>query len=169
MAKSRLLIISAVLAVLNACSPSFKPFKFIHMSDTQIGFIDEGYSHSDSLVRAAAAQANAENPDLFFITGDLVDNTSDPLQNAVFEAGVATLDAPVWLVPGNHDYNKTWTEDIRDSYVALRGYERFSFVHERCAFIGIDSNCVMEDAPEAEAAQKEWLIKELATCLPFIF
>lgn len=164
MAKSRFLIISAVLAVLNACSPSFKPFKFIHMSDTQIGFIDtsEGYSHSDSLFRAAAAQANAENPDLFFITGDLVDNTSDPLQNAVFEAGVATLDAPVWLVPGNHDYNKTWTEDIRDSYVALRGYERFSFVHKRCAFIGIDSNCVMEDAPEAEAAQKEWLIKELA-------
>ena len=163
MAKSRFLIVTAVLTILNACSPSSKPFKFIHMSDTQIGFVDqsEGYSHSDSLFRAAAAQANAEKPDLVFITGDLVDNTSDSLQNAVFEAGMACLEAPVWLVPGNHDYNKVWTQEIRDSYVALRGYDRFSFKHKKRAFIGIDSNCVMEDAPEAEAAQKEWLVSEL--------
>lgn len=147
-----------------ACTSSFKPFKFAHLTDTQIGFFDnsEGYAHSDSLFRAAAGCVNSEGTDLVFITGDLLDNPTDSLQNALFEAGVARMDAPVWLVPGNHDYGKAWSEEVRDRYVALRGYERFSFKHKKCAFIGLDSNCIMEDAAEEEAVQKEWLRNELS-------
>ena len=146
-----------------ACSPSFKPFKFAHLSDTQTGFMDgsDGYAHSDSLFRAAVARVNSEALDLVVITGDLVDNTSDAVQEEIFKTDMGLIDAPVWLVPGNHDYNKAWTPEIRDRYVALRGYDRFSFKHKGCAFIGFDTNCIMEDAPEAEAAQKQWLEAEL--------
>lgn len=159
----RLLFISLVALACHACT-SFKPFKFAHLTDTQIGFMDnsDGFVHSDSLFKAAASGVNAEKPDLVFITGDLVDNTADSLQNALFEVGMKRFEAPVWLVPGNHDYNKAWTPEIRDRYVTRYGYERFSFIHKKCAFIGIDSNCIMEDAPEEEAKQMEWLKSELA-------
>ena len=157
--------LAAILAVSVCCSctSSFKPFKFVHLTDTQIGFMDgsEGYVHSDSLFKSVAACTNAEKPDLVFITGDLVDDTSDPRQNAIFEEDKDLIEAPVWLVPGNHDYDKQWTPEIRDRYVSLRGYERFSFKHDKCSFIGFDTNCIMEDAAEEEAAQKEWLKKEL--------
>jgi len=164
MSKSRpLLLFAATIILCGACQSSLKPFKFAQLTDTQIGFFDksEGYSHSDSLFSAAAASVNAEKPDLVFITGDLVDKTGDSLQNAVFETGMKRLEAPVWLVPGNHDYNGTWSKEVRDDYVALRGYERFSFTHKKCAFIGIDSNCIMEDSGEEEVLQKEWLTAEL--------
>lgn len=162
--KSIIRIIIALVA-LSCCScNSFKPFKFAHLTDTQIGFMDdsEDYTHSDSLFKAAASGVNDENPDLVFITGDLVDNTSDSLQNTLFDEGVGRIVSPVWLVPGNHDYNKAWTPDIRDRYVSRYGYERFSFIHKKCAFIGMDTNCIMEDAPEEEAKQMEWLKSELA-------
>ena len=160
----RFSVLLAAVVLCCACTSSFKPFKFAHLSDTQIGFMDrsEGYVHTDSLFEAVAVCVNAEKADLVFITGDLLDNSADSLQNAIFEAGIARFEAPVWLTPGNHDYDKAWTEEIRDRYVALRGYERFSFKHNKCAFIGIDSNCIMEDAPEEEAVQKEWLTKELS-------
>ena len=157
--------IITVLAALSCCScRPFEPFKFAHLTDTQIGFMDdsEGYVHSDSLFRAAATGVNEERPDLVFITGDLVDNTSDSLQNALFDEGVGRILPPVWLVPGNHDYDKVWTPEIRDRYVSRYGYERFSFIHKKCAFIGLDTNCIIEDAPEEESRQMEWLVSELA-------
>ena len=151
------------IALLSSCSGKFTPFTFVHCTDTQIGFIDqtEGYAHSDSLLKAAFTAVNALKPMAVFVTGDLVDNIADPLQNAVFERDMALLEAPYYLVPGNHDYNKQWTKEIRDNYVALRGYERFSFQQNGCAFIGIDTNCIKEGATEAEAEQLAWLEGEL--------
>lgn len=152
-----------LMAVLSACSGKFEPFSFVHCTDTQIGFGDksEGYSHSDSLFTAARIAINELAPELVVITGDLVDDISDPLQNSIFEKNVAGFEPPVYLLPGNHDYNKLWTKQIRDDYVALRGYDRFSITRKGCAFIGIDTNCIKENAEEAEAEQFSWLEKEL--------
>ncbi|MBR1926187.1 MAG: metallophosphoesterase [Bacteroidales bacterium] len=151
------------VALLVSCSGKFTPFTFVHCTDTQIGFIDstDGYVHSDSLMRDAFTAINALRPEFVFVTGDLVDDVDDPLQNTIFEKGMATLEAPYYLVPGNHDYKKQWTKEIRDGYVSLRGYERFSFSQHGCAFIGIDSNCIKENAEEAEAEQFAWLESEL--------
>lgn len=159
----KLLLSLAAVLIISSCGPKFKPITFVHMSDTQIGFIDnsEGYVHSDSLLRAAVDYVNALKPEFVAVTGDLVDDVDDSLQNALFESGMSRLEVPYYLVPGNHDYRKQWTKEIRDEYVALRGYERFSFKKNGCAFIGMDSNCIKEDAPEAEAEQLEWLKSEL--------
>ena len=153
----------ALMAILTACSGKFEPFSFVHCTDTQIGFMDnsEGYSHSDSLFNIAITAVNALVPEVIVITGDLVDNNDDPLQNSIFEKRVAEFKPQVYLLPGNHYYNKQWTKQIRDDYVALRGYDRFSFIKKGCAFIGIDTNCIKENAEAAEAEQFSWLESEL--------
>ena len=81
------------MTLFSSCSGKFTPFTFVHCTDTQIGFIDqtEGYAHSDSLLKAAFTAVNALKPMAVFVTGDLVDNIADPLQNAVFERDMALL------------------------------------------------------------------------------
>ena len=153
----------SLMALAASCSGKFEPFSFVHCTDTQVGFMDnsEGFSHSDSLFNAAIVAINALSPELVVITGDLVDNIDDPLQNSIFSKRLAEIEAPVYLTPGNHDYKKQWTEQIRDDYVALRGYDRFSIKRKGCAFIGIDTNCIKENAEVAEAEQFNWLEGEL--------
>lgn len=155
-------IVGIALMFTVACN-SFKPFTFVQMSDTQIGFIDKSpqYTHSDSLMNAAVEAANALCPAYVFITGDLVDNPADPVQDSVYRARVAEIKAPVYSVPGNHDY-MGFTREKQEAYIALRGYDRFSFRDRGCAFIGIDSNCIKDGMEEVEAEQQEWLKKELS-------
>lgn len=157
--KPYLLCLALMTAV--ACN-SFEPFTFVQMSDTQIGFIDKSpeYTHSDSLMKAAVVAANALRPAYVFVTGDLVDNPADPVQDSVYRTRLAEVEAPVYAVPGNHDYFG-FTREKQAAYIAHRGYDRFSFRDKGCAFIGIDSNCIKDDVEDAEAEQWAWLEGEL--------
>ena len=148
-----------VMLLAAAACHRFEPFTFVHMADTQIGFCDTSahYVHSDSLMAAAVQAVNALDPACVFIAGDLVDNALNEEQQAIFAARKAEIKAPVWLVPGNHDYGKGYGGPARDDYMKRYGYERFAITLHGCTFIGIDSNCIKEDAPEAEAAQWDWL------------
>ena len=154
--------LSFVAAVLLAGGCAQREWAFVHMTDTQIGFHDpsEGFLHSDTLMQRAVEAANALAPDLVFITGDMVDDAASETQNAIFERNLASLRAPVWYLPGNHDI-RGFTPERHDAYVALRGYDRFSFRHKGCAFIGIDSNCIKDGDAAAEAEQWNWLTKQL--------
>ena len=146
-----------------SCSGKFTPFTFVHCTDTQIGFGDksEGFVHSDSLLTAAVDAINSLKPDFTVVTGDLVNDVDDPLQDELFRKGITRLDIPYYLLPGNHDYRNDWTEKIKNDYVALRGYDRFSFTKNGCTFIGIDSNRIKAKASEAENEQWAWLEGEL--------
>ena len=141
----------------------FTPFTFVQMSDTQIGFRDSSFRfcHSDSLMKAAVAGTNALRPECGIITGDLVDNAADPVQDSIFLVRLADIEAPVYLVPGNHDYSGS-TPEKRQAYIALRGYDRFSFRQNGCAFVGINTNSIKDNVPEMEAEQLDWLEKELS-------
>ena len=158
--KKLFLGISLMLSV--SCSP-FEPFSFVQMSDTQIGFIDSSpaFAHSDSLMKAAVDAANALHPAYVFVTGDLVDNPKDPVQDSIYRARLSEIEAPVYAVPGNHDY-QGFTREKQQAYIAHRGYDRFSFRERGCAFIGMDSNCIKDGVEEAETEQWAWLEKELA-------
>lgn len=149
-----------ITVLLTAACNSFEPFTFVQMSDPQIGFIDESpsYVHSDSLMKAAVDAVNALKPACVIVTGDLVNDATDSLQNAVYLTRLSEIEAPVYATPGNHDYLGTTRED----YIALRGYDRFSFQKGGCAFIGIDSNCIKDGMADVEAGQQAWLIKELS-------
>ena len=161
MNNQKLLRILFVLAIVlaTACS-SFVPFTFVQMSDPQIGFIDESpfYVHSDSLMKAAVDAVNALKPACVIVTGDLVNDATDSLQDAICRSRLSEIEAPVYATPGNHDYMRITRED----YIAHRGYDRFSFREGGCAFIGIDSNCIKDGLADVEAEQQAWLTKELS-------
>jgi len=153
------LAVFLIAAVLTGCAGN-DSFTFVHMSDTQIGFIDESphFVHSDSLMKAAVSAANALDPSCVIITGDLVNSAGNAEQDSIYRANKAMITAPVYEVLGNHD---------------IRGYDRFSFMDHGCAFIGIDSNCIKDGDEKAEAEQLEWLKKELTSSsgarMKFIF
>lgn len=152
--------ILGIALMLTAACNSFKPFTFVQMSDPQIGFIDHSpsYVHSDSLMKAAVDAVNALEPACVIITGDLVNDATDPVQDSVYKARLKEIKAPVYATPGNHDYMKT----TREAYIALRGYDRFSFQDNGCAFIGMDTNCIKDGMEDVEADQRQWLEKELS-------
>ena len=159
----RFFLIVAAALMAASCTNEFKSFTFAHLTDTQIGFMDNSdrYALSDSLLTAAVTSVNALDPEFVVMTGDLVDKSDDELQNSLYEKGMAALRMPVYTVPGNHDFNKSWSEEILKKYNTLRGSEKFSFKKNGCAFIGIDSNCIKEGAVKAEQEQFEWLRNEL--------
>lgn len=140
------------LALTVSCR-SFEPFIFVQMSDPQIGFLDESpaYAHSDSLLKAAVDGVNALNPAFVFVTGDLVNDPSEPVQDSIYRVRMSEINAPVYAVLGNHDCLGITSPE----------YDRFSFRAKDCAFIGIDSNCIKDNAKEAEDEQWGWLEKEL--------
>ena len=156
----------ALSALLFAAGCKEKPLTFVHMSDTQIGFIDTSahFVHSDSLYAAAVQAVNAIDPACVVITGDLVDSDSNQEQNEIFEKRTGEIEAPVYYVPGNHDI-RGYTPEKFGEYVAKRGYGHFSFRlggRKGTAFIGIDSNCIKDGCEEAEKEQLAWLEEELA-------
>lgn len=186
----RFLLIAILGLLAGGCSQ--RTFSFVQMSDPQIGFRDKspGYEHTDSLFAEAARKVNsseyhgyisknrAPSADFVIITGDLVNDQRDALQDSIYRANRAKIEVPVYEIPGNHDI-RPWTPENHSNYLALRGYDRFSFKHKGCAFIGIDSNCIVDSSEEdrggdvkispsdktaaaqAEAEQLEWLKKEL--------
>lgn len=163
----RMSLFLILIAALTGCSPRvYSDFCFVQMSDPQIGFRDksQGFVHSDSLFDLAVKEVNLLKPACVIITGDLINDQRDMLQDSIYRANRAKIEAPVYEVPGNHDI-RPWTIDNHSNYLNLRGYERFSFRLNGCAFIGIDSNCILEEKdPNAKIAEEEqlkWLEKEL--------
>ena len=151
-------ILAACAALFTACA-SFELFTFVQLSDPQIGFLDPSpsYACSDSLMGLAVEAVNALRPACVVITGDLVNNPLDPLQDSIYRARVAQFQVPVHALPGNHDYLGI----SADEYRARRGATRFSFRERDCAFIGLDSNCIKDGPAAAEAEQLAWLEGEL--------
>ena len=158
----RISLLLLLCAWLPAAGQGFEPFTFVQMSDTQIGFFDRApYSQSDSLMMAAVAAVNAVGPEFILLTGDLVNDPYDALQDSLYRLRLAELKAPVYVIPGNHDM-KGFSEEEHAHYMSMRNSDRFSFQVHDCAFIGFDSNCILNGATEFEAAQKAWLQAQLA-------
>ena len=153
----------AIALVLGMQSAPFEPFTFVQMSDPQLGFMDRsaGYVQSDSLFKAAVDAVNALSPELIIMTGDLVNAPDDAVQDSLYCLRVAELKAPVYTIPGNHDY-MGFTREKQAEYIAKRGYDHFSFKEHDCAFIGMDTNCIKDGVKDAEDEQWAWLEKELA-------
>ena len=154
-------LLAAALLIAVSCDRSFT---FIQLTDTQIGFRDktEGYALSDSLMQEAVKAVNRTLPSCVIVTGDLVNNTADSLQAAIYKRNIAAIDGriPVYALPGNHDM-RPWTEENHKAFLAFNGYDRFSFKMKGCAFIGFDSCCIKDSIETVEKEQLEWLVGEL--------
>jgi predicted MPP superfamily phosphohydrolase len=104
-------------------------YTVVQLSDIHVGeTVGKGFV--ESLVR----RANALDPDMIVITGDLVDGSVSDL--APLTAPLASLHARdgVWFVTGNHDYYSgasAWVEHLRTLGIRELRNERVSIGGER--------------------------------------
>lgn len=65
-----------------------------------------GHGTGPKALKRYVDMINAQNPDVIFIVGDLIDNSIRPLQKAPFDEVLNQLKAPmgIYMVPGNHEY-----------------------------------------------------------------
>jgi len=159
----KILLLAAIALSAGACCNN-KTVTFMHLSDPQIGFLDTTahYAQSDSLMGLAVEAVNRIKPACVVITGDLVNNTADVEQKAVYERRLAEIDPsiPVFALPGNHD-ERPYTSENHAAFLAFNGYDRFSFTKDGVAFIGFDSCPIKDGDVAAEEEQLDWLKAEL--------
>ena len=82
---------------------------------------------TNDMLRSAIRQVNAiePKPDLVLATGDLVDRGSRE-EYAVLRDLLAELQAPVYLVPGNHDKRANLAASFADhAYLPRQGYQQY--------------------------------------------
>lgn len=156
------LLVSA-LVMLCSCGGNDN-FTFVHMTDPQIGFMDDtpDFTVTDSLLKDAVDAVNFLMPECVIVTGDLLHDRKNEIQRAIYERRMAEVDSriPVYVTPGNHDIPQ-FNEQMLSEYLDFIGYEKFSFVMNHCAFIGFDSNRIKSGDRAAEEEQYEWLKSEL--------
>ena len=73
--------------------------KIVAVSDVHLG-----HGTGPGTLRKYVDMINAQSPDLVAIAGDLIDNSVKPLLNRPFDKELARIAAPVYMVPGNHEY-----------------------------------------------------------------
>ena len=161
--KKLLYITAALVLMITACAP--KEFTFVQLTDMQIGFkekTDPECPVTTANFKACIAKMNELKPDFIIITGDLLNNPEYLYQKEKYDECISALDKDiaVYAIPGNHDM-RPYNDTTRRSWLDEHQYERFSFVHKNSAFIGLDSNCIMEGAEQRAQEQWDWLVEEL--------
>jgi len=107
-------------------------------------------------------EVEALAPDLLFLTGDMIwgDISAYPVDSgsvegewSALDSALATVPAPIYRTPGNHDINDQLTRDI---YLARYGLppQRFSYGGSR--FLLIHSGWLPEDDDDIPARRKEY-------------
>ena len=91
--------VKMIEVALPGLSPAFDGFRIVHLTDLHASRLLQA-----DWMQAVVAQANALEPDLTLITGDLVDGT--PEARAADVQPLRGLSAPhgVIAIPGNHEY-----------------------------------------------------------------
>ena len=80
-----------------------KPFVLVQLSDPHLGGTWAGGDPDRAWRVAVDAVGRLEDaPDAVLVTGDLADHGTDEEYLAV-SSGLASLDPPVYVLPGNHD------------------------------------------------------------------
>ena len=135
------------LAAKKVSSDSKQPFSFAWVSDTHIVTTDTTLKYGDRVPRLKAALADiARHPEVDFIvhSGDMIDNTADPNQYAVFKQ-VMTPSLPWYPISGNHDISNNPEMKHIDLYLQQgfgRGekqLEYYGFVHKSAAFFVLNT------------------------------
>jgi predicted phosphodiesterase len=143
-----------------------QPFFFIEMADPQLGFASGSKDFELEIrnMEQAIAVVNRLKPDFVVIAGDFVNNYNNPSQLNEFDRLLGLFDSsvPVYLIPGNHDIKKIESGSEIEPYISRYGYDRFSFKHKGCRFIGINSNVIKDNFEPLIREQDIWLESELS-------
>jgi serine/threonine-protein phosphatase CPPED1 len=126
--------LAAPPANLQAAAGDFKPFVFLHAGDPEIGSPD--LAETISRFSGLAQRAEAHGASFVICSGD-VTHDSTPEQWEAIRKALRQFKAPVYMVPGNHDF-----EDAarRADYKREVGPEFFVLRTNNCEFIFANSN-----------------------------
>ncbi len=123
----------------------------------------EHYVDNNARLSSAVASIVAEAPalDAVLVTGDLTD-TSHPEAFATFRDTLASIDAPVLPLPGNHDGRNATRRALPD--VGWVDAEHLSWVHDvrGVRVVGLDSTRRNYEGAEFDAVRAEFLDSVLA-------
>ncbi|RLP77961.1 hypothetical protein D9V32_01115 [Mycetocola tolaasinivorans] len=148
-------------------------FTLLHVSDPHLGHSggDQRAHQAETAWASLHAEVARNRPDLVVITGDLVvDDPDDRADRALAHARISALEAPAYVVPGNHDVGDHTTRsglpvdwhgsrvsDARvDAWEATWGPGHWLREHDDWVLLGINAQ-VLGSGLAAEARQWEWL------------
>ncbi|MGN0202271.1 MAG: metallophosphoesterase family protein [Candidatus Cryptobacteroides sp.] len=172
---SSLIICAAALLAAVSCTPKSQSFRFIQISDPQIGFNPEDEKATVDWLSNTVDRIVELAPDFVICTGDMThDMFSNDWQIAAFDSLMARIpeSIPVFYTPGNHDYRTSEWPGSREFYAGHFGDNKFCFMHKGSLFIGFDSNLVKEELTGQEEEQFAWMesrLKELGPGADHIF
>ncbi len=139
----------AWLSAASLAAADARRFVFAVVADPQLGMKDAA-ADREQFVRVVNALNNLKDdsrPAFVLLLGDMVNDEKSTAQWTAYQEVLKTLRYPFYWTPGNHDPRP-------------QAPARFSFVHEECLFLGLDSNLWRgEEAPAA--AQFTWLEEQL--------
>ncbi len=142
-----------------------RPFRFIQLSDTHIGYEGDANRNVPGTLERALDRASRliPRPELLVVTGDLTQATGvDSTRIARlkrFREMVDTLHLPVYTVPGEHDA----LMDRGRAYQQVMGPLHYRFEHQGVQFFALDN---VSHGFFVGEAQRGWLAKELHSANP---
>lgn len=150
------LFLFVLTCVFQACSRDepYESFTFVQMADPQLGMA--GYQHDSLNLVQAVRQINDMNPDFVIICGDLVHRASDTSFND-FRKIISRLEAPCYLVAGNHDVENVPTLESLSYYRQHLSSDYYSFTHKGYNFIVVNSNLWTAQVAGGSEKQDLWL------------
>lgn len=159
----RMLVVAMAAVATSALAQQREPV-IIQVSDPQLGFITESedFSPEQELMARLTERINALKPDVVVFSGDLVHYRTDVKALEAFDRMMEEFDSdiPLYFVPGNHDVGNDASAEGVEAFIARYGHDRFVHKAKHYTLIGYNS-CVIKAATAAEAAEYEWLSREL--------
>ncbi len=140
-------------------TPAAKPFRFVQICDTQLGF--GGYTHDTNMFMQAVVQINEIRPDFVVICGDLVNHVSEQ-SVADFLEIKSVLEVPCHCVSGNHDVGNEPTKETLENYRTLFGKDYYAFGHKGYRFVVVNTQLWKYPVEGELQKHDQWLEKTLA-------
>lgn len=144
---------------------SNEPWFFIQLSDPQLGMFDhnKGFEIEIDLLEKAISHINRLHPSFVVITGDFVHDQNSKDQISAFQKLISKIDpaVPLYLLPGNHDIGQIPDVQSLRKYRKTYGKDRFFFLHNGTALIGLNSSLIKAKLDQWEQKQYNWLVKTL--------
>ena len=139
-----------------------KPFLLVQLSDPHIGAT--WMNRDPAALRQAAIKSVADlpdRPDAVLVSGDLVEHGTDD-EYVVVKSALDTLDAPTFVLPGNHDDRGR----LREHFGVPRHARRTGGLRRRDSgpvrLVVLDSTEPGADLGELGERQLDWLEAELS-------
>ena len=155
---NKYIIILLLLFFISCTEKKQKPFSFVQLCDTQLGF--GGYEHDLKSFKMAVKQINTLSPDFVVICGDLVNDRNDS-SFADFKEIMGGFNMPCYTAPGNHDVGKVPNDTTLNYYRKTIGKDYYKFQHKGFLFIVVNSQLWKVDLESESEKHDNWFKETL--------